>query len=229
MTNALKQAGYEVSIATNGNEGLTMVMAQRPQCLILDVILPGINGYTVCRQVRAADPRHTLPIIMVSTKSSPLDQKYGLSLGADRYLAKPFTIEVLQQTVWDVLPAHVRAAVTPAYQDSGFESQSDASQTLYTPQHSLPEMRRLIPRRRDSTESMWLSSPFAGTVVIADKQIRRVYAAIDGKKSVEELCAETHLDMQTVLKVLRTLFEQRRIEFFDHEGRLLDRCPFPLS
>lgn len=113
IANALQQAGYGVNIAFDGHNALAKVLALRPQCLVLDVILPDVNGYTVCRQVRAADPQHTVPIILISTKNTALDRTYGLSQGADRYLSKPFTAEALLQTVWDVLPSHLRSAVPP--------------------------------------------------------------------------------------------------------------------
>lgn len=103
MTQALRKAGYRVITAVNGNEGLTKALQERPHCLILDVVLPGVSGFGVCRQLRALDPQHSLSIIMVSSKSTQLDQSWGLRQGADRYLPKPFTEEILLHTVEEVL------------------------------------------------------------------------------------------------------------------------------
>ena len=107
MSQALRKAGYKVITAVNGNEGLTKALSERPNCLILDVVLPGVSGFGVCRQLRSIDPQRHLSIIMVSSKNTQLDQAWGLRQGADRYLAKPFTEEILLQTVEEVLATKV--------------------------------------------------------------------------------------------------------------------------
>ncbi len=106
MARALKQAGYQVIIASNGNEGLIKALQERPHCVIIDVVLPGISGFGLCRQLRALDPQRNLSIIMVSTKNTNLDHSWGLRQGADRYLPKPFSDETLVQTVEEVLREH---------------------------------------------------------------------------------------------------------------------------
>lgn len=106
MSQALRKAGYQVITAADGNEGLQKTFQERPHCLVLDVVLPGVSGYGICRQLRAVDPQHTLPIIMVSSKSTKMDQTWGLRQGADRYLPKPFTEEELVQTVQEVMMEH---------------------------------------------------------------------------------------------------------------------------
>ena len=103
MARALEKAGYRVITAANGNEGWTKAMQERPHCLVLDVVLPGMSGFSLCRQLRAIDPQRSLSIIMVSTKNTPLDSSWGLRQGADRYLPKPFSEETLVQTVNEVL------------------------------------------------------------------------------------------------------------------------------
>ena len=108
MTRALQKAGCNVITASNGNDGMTKALSERPHCVILDVVLPGgLSGYGICRQLRALDPERNLSIIMVSTKNTSLDQHWGLRQGADRYLPKPFTGEVLVQTVGEVLIEHM--------------------------------------------------------------------------------------------------------------------------
>ncbi len=106
MARALKQAGYQVIIASNGNEGLIKALQERPHCVIIDVVLPGISGFGLCRQLRALDPQRNLSIIMVSTKNTNLDHSWGLRQGADRYLPKPFSDETLVQVVEEVLREH---------------------------------------------------------------------------------------------------------------------------
>jgi len=106
MSQALRKAGYQVITAADGNEGLQKTLQERPHCLVLDVVLPGVSGFGICRQLRAMDPQHSLPIIMVSSKNTRMDQQWGLRQGADRYLPKPFTEEELVQTVQEVLTEH---------------------------------------------------------------------------------------------------------------------------
>lgn len=108
MARALQKGGYQVFTASNGHEGMTTLLQERPHCLILDVVLPGVNGFALCRQLRSIDPRRTLSIIMVSTKNTPWDLNWSLRQGADRYLPKPFSDEQLLQTVEEVLAEHIR-------------------------------------------------------------------------------------------------------------------------
>jgi len=106
MAGALEKAGYQVLTASNGNEGLAKALQERPHCAIIDVVLPGISGFGLCRHLRALDPQRNLSIIMVSTKNTSLDHSWGLRQGADRYLPKPFSDEALVQTVEEVLREH---------------------------------------------------------------------------------------------------------------------------
>lgn len=103
MLRALQKTGCQISLATNGTEGLQRAVQERPDCIILDVVLPGLNGYSLCRQLRAMDPEHDLAIVMISSKNSLVDQNWGLRQGADRYLPKPFTEEQLLMTIKEVL------------------------------------------------------------------------------------------------------------------------------
>ena len=108
ISQILRKAGYYVITAADGNEGLVKALQERPHCLILDVVLPGVSGFGVCRRLRAVDPQHNLSIIMVSSKSTALDQSWGLRQGADRYLTKPFTEDALLHTVREVLTERLR-------------------------------------------------------------------------------------------------------------------------
>ncbi|HEX7733954.1 MAG TPA: response regulator [Ktedonobacteraceae bacterium] len=103
MLRALQKTGCQILLATNGTEGLQRAVQERPDCIILDVVLPGLNGYSLCRQLRAMDPEHDLAIVMISSKNSLVDQNWGLRQGADRYLPKPFTEEQLLMTIKEVL------------------------------------------------------------------------------------------------------------------------------
>ncbi len=86
-------AGYRVLAAANGHAGLQLAVDRKPELIILDIMLPDINGYEICRAVRAADLE--MPIIMLTAKSQESDIILGLNLGADDYVTKPFSIQEL--------------------------------------------------------------------------------------------------------------------------------------
>jgi len=202
---ALREAGCEVDIALNGREGLTRVLNFPPECLILNVLLPGISGYALCRQVRQRFAGHTVCIILMGTRSTPLDEAYGLRQGADRYLLKPFRKETLIQAVGEGLPEPFRSAFL-----STFVS------------HRIPASSELIPHRVPNSEAMRASNPFAGPTVIGDELARRLYAAIDGRKTIMELAAVTELEMNEVLRVLRVLLKEDFIQIYDSAGLMAE-------
>lgn len=106
MRQALQSAGYQVLIANDGAQGLHMLSLDRPQCLVLDIVLPGMSGFEVCRQLRAQAAWHDLPIVFVSTKNSAADLFWAKRQGANHYLTKPFKGEVLVQIVDELLAGH---------------------------------------------------------------------------------------------------------------------------
>jgi DNA-binding response OmpR family regulator len=99
----LEARGYEVLTAGNGQEALSAVIAQEPDLIILDIKMPEMNGYEVCKRVRQFT---SVPIIMLTALAQETNLIQGLSLGADDYVTKPFSI--------DVLLARVRAALRRA-------------------------------------------------------------------------------------------------------------------
>ncbi|ABJ68818.1 response regulator YycF [Pediococcus pentosaceus] len=84
----LDKEGYDVVTAYDGEEALAQVEEEKPDLILLDLMLPKIDGLEVARQVRA---KHNIPIIMVTAKDSELDKVVGLELGADDYVTKPFS------------------------------------------------------------------------------------------------------------------------------------------
>ncbi|MEJ1297507.1 MAG: response regulator transcription factor [Candidatus Sedimenticola sp. (ex Thyasira tokunagai)] len=100
--------GYEVDSADSGNEGLDKALSGRYDLILLDIMLPGINGFTICERVREQD--RDQPIIMLTAKSADEDVIQGLSLGADDYVAKPFSVAQLVLRVEAVLRRSNRVA-----------------------------------------------------------------------------------------------------------------------
>ena len=91
---------YELLSSDNGEEALVLAQKHIPALVILDVMLPGIDGYQVCREVRA---KHEIPIIMLSAKGEVFDKVLGLELGADDYIEKPFDSKEMVARVKAVL------------------------------------------------------------------------------------------------------------------------------
>ena len=99
----LKPAGFEVLKAYDGEEGLNKAITERPDLMILDVRMPGMDGYEVCRRLKANDATKDIPILMLSAYVQEADIKKGLSLGAVAYLKKPFNVQDLIRTVKQIL------------------------------------------------------------------------------------------------------------------------------
>ena len=90
MADALAKSGYEVLKATDGIEALRMAAEEKPNLVLLDVILPKLNGYQVCRRLKAEPETAGIPVVMITSKSKNTDRHWGLEQGADDYVVKPF-------------------------------------------------------------------------------------------------------------------------------------------
>jgi PleD family two-component response regulator len=91
--------GYDVQVAPRGGDALTLTRKQLPQLIVLDIMLPDMNGYDVCRELRSTTRTSHIPIIFLTQKDERSDKIAGLELGADDYITKPFDIEELKLRV----------------------------------------------------------------------------------------------------------------------------------
>ena len=96
-----------MSTASNGMTGLRMVKENPPDLLILDVMLPGLDGFEICSRLRNEPPTARLPIIMLSAKGQETDRETGLKVGANEYLTKPVNRELLLETISKLLSERV--------------------------------------------------------------------------------------------------------------------------
>ncbi len=87
--------GYETVVVHDGQEGLRKAQTLLPDVILLDIMLPGLDGLSVCRELRAGDRTRDLPVIMITAKAEEADQMVGYGLGADDYVTKPFNNKVL--------------------------------------------------------------------------------------------------------------------------------------
>ncbi len=88
VTVALQRAGYAAVSAKDGLEALEKVRTEHPALVLLDVMLPGLDGFEVCERIRKYE---TTPIIMITAKSAEMEKVWGLEVGADDYITKPFS------------------------------------------------------------------------------------------------------------------------------------------
>lgn len=103
ITFNLEKNGYKVISANNGVDGLKMSKSELPQLVLLDLMIPELDGYDVCREIRRDNNISSMPVIMITAKSEELDKVLGLELGADDYITKPFSVRELVARVKAVL------------------------------------------------------------------------------------------------------------------------------
>ncbi|MFQ5574335.1 MAG: HD domain-containing phosphohydrolase [Terriglobia bacterium] len=96
LIDCLKEAGYEVISAVDGHQALEIVESARPDLVLLDVMMPGVDGYHVCAQIKGSDETRFIPVVMVSVLSDVKDRVKGIEVGADDFLNKPVSrVELL--------------------------------------------------------------------------------------------------------------------------------------
>jgi two-component system, OmpR family, alkaline phosphatase synthesis response regulator PhoP len=99
----LRSAGHEVLTAGNGANALAIAEERRPHLIVLDVMLPVVDGFEVCRQLRANDALKTMRILMLTARGREHEIARGLAIGADAYVTKPFATRSLMETVAKLL------------------------------------------------------------------------------------------------------------------------------
>jgi twitching motility two-component system response regulator PilG len=115
MQAALQQLGVQVTLASQANEARAQLQRATFDVLFLDVVMPGIDGYTFCRELRTTPALRALPVVMLTSQSSIFDRTRGALAGCDVYLTKPIELDKLRQTVDTVLAKRASGpAIAPA-------------------------------------------------------------------------------------------------------------------
>ena len=114
-TRMLENEGYAVSVAEDGERGVELARTERPELVLLDITLPGIDGFEVCRRIRGFTDAY---VIMVTARDDEVDKIVGLSVGADDYVTKPFSARELSARI-SAMRRRPRAPQTPALRDFG--------------------------------------------------------------------------------------------------------------
>ncbi len=99
----LEANGYQVLVAYDGKEALDVAKKEMPDLIILDLMLPKIDGYKVCRMLKFDEKYKQIPIIMFTARALETDKKVGMEVGADDYMVKPFEPELLLMKIKDLL------------------------------------------------------------------------------------------------------------------------------
>lgn len=177
----LEPLGYELDCARNGRTGLAMALGQHFDCIVLDIMLPGIDGISLCRELRDKHHKHT-PIIMLTARDAVADRVQGLEAGADDYLVKPFALKELEARIRALLRRGRMSSGNTAdggavwrYADLTFnagehwaERQGRRLRLSPTGFRILDELMRVAPglvRREDLEHALWGDDPPEGSAL----------------------------------------------------------------
>jgi DNA-binding response OmpR family regulator len=111
---SLGMEGYEVVTALDGEQALEKVNAERPDLIVLDIMMPKLDGYEVCKAVKSSPETRHVPVILLSAKGRNVDQKLGFDVGADDYITKPFSPRKLVERINQLLGQAVSEKPSPS-------------------------------------------------------------------------------------------------------------------
>ena len=100
---SLGMEGYEVVTALDGEQAIEKANAERPDLIVLDIMMPKLDGYETCKRLKADDATRNIPVILLSAKGRNIDQKIGFEVGADDYITKPFSPRKLVERINAIL------------------------------------------------------------------------------------------------------------------------------
>ena len=148
LRDAFERTDYTVTVANDGHTGLSLALVEKPDVIVLDVMMPGLDGWQICQAIRQ---HSTVPIIMLTALGDGTDRIKGLELGADDYLVKPFGFHELE--------AHVRAMLRRVQLDQGDQTPHRVSVgdiTLDIDAHSVWRCGQLVTLRQKEFEILAL-------------------------------------------------------------------------
>jgi DNA-binding response OmpR family regulator len=184
LSRALRESGYAVDVVADGNDAVFQASSSSYDLVVLDVLLPGKNGFAVCRELRAAAA--SMPILILSARSEIADRVRGLDLGADDYLSKPFAVEELRARVAALLrrrslPQQITLKVGNIHLDRGRRSVEVRGHVveLTGKEYSLLEYLLLnrghIVTRKEIAEHVWDEhfDPFSNLIEVYVGRLRQ--------------------------------------------------------
>jgi DNA-binding response OmpR family regulator len=166
LRDALEFEGFEIVTSGLGREGVKLARERAPDLVILDLMLPDINGFTVCEEIRASDP--VLPIIMLTARSQETDKIRGLDSGADDYMTKPFSIGELVARINAIFRRLYRTA--PADEEIRI-----GNVVVYPRKHELVRKGKTTPLSFYEVELVRLLYERAGQPVTRDEILEKIW------------------------------------------------------
>jgi DNA-binding response OmpR family regulator len=192
----LRRAGYDVVSTGNGEEALSLARAEAPDLVILDVMLPGMDGFDVCKELRK---EHEMPILMLTARDEEIDRVVGFEIGADDYVVKPFSPRELVGRVKAILRRSRKEALEPRESEDTlrfgslginfvtYEVSRDDSRVDLTPtEYQILKVLAQNPGRvftRDELVDRVMGPDFFGDVRTVDVHIRHLRAKIEENPS----------------------------------------------
>jgi two-component system phosphate regulon response regulator PhoB len=187
----LARAGYRVSTATTGQDALKSAREERPDVVVLDLMLPGVSGYEVLRELRQRPETREVGVILLTARREEADRVRGLSLGADDYLTKPFSPQELTLRVAAILRRLAAPAVaggstlvegpltldTSAHRVSLHGQEVPLTATEYKLLRTLLERRGRVQTRPQLLETVWEAQPDIQTRTV-DMHVQRLRAKL---------------------------------------------------
>lgn len=190
----LQHEGYSVEIKYDGRGGLERVEEDEPALILLDIMLPGINGMEVCRRIRQFS---NVPIIMLTAKDETMDKVMGLDLGADDYITKPFVIEELLARIRTALRkrdqlAHVQTVLTVGELRMNLSKHHvtrgdvviDLTKKEYDLLEYLMRNKGIVLTRDKILENVW-GYDYVGDTNVVDVYIRYVRSKVDDAHDIK--------------------------------------------
>jgi len=189
---SLERDGFAVATAPDGASGLAAFSAETPDLVVLDVMLPGVDGVSVCRSIRE---HSVVPIVMLTARTDPVDVVLGLEAGADDYVTKPFEPAILAARLRAVLRRVARHDGSSALRVGELEIDRDGMEvrvggapvgltpTEYKLLLELAENRGVVMSRERLLEEVW-GYVWAGDTRLVDMHVRRLRAKI-GPEAIE--------------------------------------------
>ena len=163
----LERAGFRVAAAADGEEGIKQLFASRPDALVLDLMLPGINGLEILREVRAEPTTHDVPVLVLTARSAEMDKLLGFENGADDYLTKPFSPRELVARVQALVRRSRPTGVTRVIEVGSLRIDSDAREVR------LEDVKLDLTPREFDLLAFLVRHP--GRVLSRDELLRKVW------------------------------------------------------
>ncbi|ATD81928.1 MULTISPECIES: response regulator [Desulfovibrio] len=193
----LEREGFSVLEAADGNEALRLARQHLPDLMLLDVMMPGPDGFEVCRLLGAQAETAHIPVLMLTARGEEMDRVVGLSLGADDYVVKPFSVRELMLRIRAVLRRGTRSGESPVLERHGIRLRPDAHtaeahgeelQLTATEFRLLEDLLRhagSVRTREQLLNKVWGYS-FEGYARTVDTHVRRLRAKLGHAASMLE-------------------------------------------